>query len=331
MEIAKRLKASNKDCKLLEFIEMLNQAVVQEQQTKRSIYIVGRHCMSHSDWELGIKVLAAVMPIVKQKHFLRKHIERFQQLEPHIQRIKTGKPLITAALLQQHGIPPGKRMGRLLKEAECIAINENLNEPAPILAKLSQLSFMGRGNMMEPRTLTSLQHPLVKHLVKLRADSTYRHEHQALVLEGLKAHSRIIASCQKLLYTPAYASFASSIAGEKWQVTEAILHKISGMTSPEGIVAEIRMPPFVSLGKAKRVLALDGISDPGNMGTLLRTALALGWEAVYFLPGSCDPFNEKALRAARGAHFKLALAKGTAEHLQQWVTERRSSTTSCRS
>lgn len=172
---------------------------------------------------------------------------------------------------------------------------------------------------MESRSLTSLQHPLVKHLVKLRADSAYRHEHQALVLEGLKPIQEVSARITKIFYTSDYADYASKFSGEKWQVTEAILHKISGMTSPEGILAEIRMPPFVELGKVKRVLALDGISDPGNMGTLLRTALALGWDAAYFLPGSCDPFNEKALRAARGAHFKLALSKGTAEQLQQWV------------
>lgn len=173
--------------------------------------------------------------------------------------------------------------------------------------------------MTEVRSITSLQHPLVKHLVKLRTDSEERYAHQALVLEGVKPIREVSSLITKLFYTPAYAAVAHSISGEKWQVTEAVLHKISGMSSPEGIVAEIRMPPFVSLDKAQRVLALDGVSDPGNVGTLLRTALALGWEAVYFLPESCDPFNEKALRAARGAHFKLALAKGTAEQLQQWV------------
>lgn len=173
--------------------------------------------------------------------------------------------------------------------------------------------------MIEGRSITSLQHPLVKHLVKLRTDSDYRYQNQSLVFEGLKPIEEVSSSIIKLLYTEAYLSAAQSIQGEKWLVTEAILHKISGMTSPEGILAEIRMPPFVSLDKAKQVLALDGISDPGNLGTLMRTALALGWETIYFLPGSCDPFNEKALRASRGAHFKLALAKGTAKQLQQWV------------
>jgi RNA methyltransferase, TrmH family len=173
--------------------------------------------------------------------------------------------------------------------------------------------------MTEHRFISSLQHPLVKHLVRLRVDSAYRQEHQAIVLEGLKPIQEISAHMNKLLYTPAYSSMALSFSGEKWEVTESIVQKISGMTSPEGLIAEVRMPPFVSLENANHVLAFDGISDPGNVGTLLRTALALGWETVYFLPGCCDPFNEKVLRAARGAHFKLALAKGSPDQLHRWV------------
>lgn len=178
--------------------------------------------------------------------------------------------------------------------------------------------------MMEtPRSITSQHHPFVKHLVKLRTDGAYRHEQALLVLEGLKPIQEVSPFIAQLLYTPAYASYASSLPGEKWEITDALLHKISGMPSPEGIIAEVRMPPYVLLDKQRHVLALDGISDPGNLGTLLRTALALGWDAVYFLPGSCDPFNEKALRAARGAHFKLSLARGTAQMLCEWAEARK--------
>lgn len=173
---------------------------------------------------------------------------------------------------------------------------------------------------MMHNTITSLQHPLVKHFVKLRTDGAYRYEHQTLVLEGIKPIQEVAAHVQKILYTPsACGSIISSFSCEKWQVTEAILNKISGMISPEKIIAEVQMPSFVLLNQAKQVLALDGISDPGNMGTLLRTALALGWDTVYVLPGSCDLFNEKTIRAARGAHFKLSLAKGNVDQLREWV------------
>lgn len=172
--------------------------------------------------------------------------------------------------------------------------------------------------------ISSLQHPLVKHLVKLRDNSTYRYEQQSLLLEGPKPIQEVSVSIMRLFYTPAYASFADTIKiPEKWQITEPILHKISNMPAPEGLLAEVRLPPFQHLAQDPLVVALDGISDPGNLGTLMRTALALGWEAIYLLPGSCDVFNEKVLRAARGAHFKLKLIKGSVEQLVQWVqTER---------
>lgn len=167
--------------------------------------------------------------------------------------------------------------------------------------------------------ITSLQHPLVKHLVKLRTENGYRNEHHTLILEGMKPIQEVTSRIEKLFYTPPFAEVASALPGEKWEVTDAIIQKASGMVSPEGIIAEVKMPDFQSLDKQNRVLALDGISDPGNMGTLLRTALALGWEAVYLLPGCCDPFNEKALRAGRGAHFKLTLAAGGPKELERWV------------
>lgn len=165
--------------------------------------------------------------------------------------------------------------------------------------------------------ISSVQNPLVKHLVKLRQDGDYRKEQRLIVLEGVKPiqeASRIV----QLFYTASYASQASFFAGEKFEITEPVLRKISGMTSPEGIVAVVPMPVPISLDKQRYIVALDGINDPGNMGSLLRTALAFGWEAVYFLPGGCDPFNEKVLRAARGAHFKLPFANGTAGELQKW-------------
>lgn len=172
---------------------------------------------------------------------------------------------------------------------------------------------------MTSRDVTSLQHPLVKHFVKVRTDKAYRDQCQTVILEGLKVIQELSSEVLKVFYTSEYASFIPSCAGEKFLVTEAILNKISGMRSPEGIVAEVQMPTFSQLDVAKKVLALDGMSDPGNMGTLLRTALALGWDTLFFLPGTCDPFNEKVLRSARGAHFKLNLVKGTGEELRDWV------------
>ncbi|PKI61452.1 hypothetical protein CRG98_018135 [Punica granatum] len=64
-----------------------------------------------------------------------------------------------------------------------------------------------------------------------------------------------------------------------------------------------------------RILVLDGIQDPGNLGTLLRSAVAFNWGGVFLLPGCCDPFNDKALRASRGASFQLPIVSGYWTHL----------------
>lgn len=85
-------------------------------------------------------------------------------------------------------------------------------------------------------------------------------------------------------------------------------------------VAEVDMPKFANLSDAnttslQRLLVLERLQDPGNLGTLLRTAVALGWEACFLLPGCCDPFNDKALKAGRGAAFKLPIAKGNWDEL----------------
>lgn len=158
------------------------------------------------------------------------------------------------------------------------------------------------------KTITSTQNSLVKHWVKLRTNSQYREEHQAVFIEGRKQ----VAEAADII-----ARITTDPNGEAdYLVSEEVFDKLSGMKSPEGIAAEVRLPPPATWTTLSRLLVLDGINDPGNLGTLLRTALALGWEGAFLLPGCCDPFNEKALSAARGATFKLPLCHGTWEDLR---------------
>lgn len=137
MEIAKRLKAPNRELKLIQYMEELNQAVSEELETK----IFDRHCwanlLANPDWELGIKVLAGRYSGNDCSAFFQTYFKRFLALEPHIERLRSGKPLVSAAMLQQHGIKPGKRMGHLLKEAEKIAVHEDIHSPDAVLGKLS--------------------------------------------------------------------------------------------------------------------------------------------------------------------------------------------------
>ncbi len=177
--------------------------------------------------------------------------------------------------------------------------------------------------MRTVQKIESLRHPMVLHWVKLRTDVNYRLQQQMLLLEGSKPISELTIPIDKIIYTAAYETQANALkANQKYQISNAIVQKISGAKEPEGLLVEVKMPSFSTLSSHhNRILALDGINDPGNLGTLLRTALAFGWSTIYFLPGCCDLFNDKTLRAARGAHFKLNLIKGSFAQLHLWTTE----------
>lgn len=173
------------------------------------------------------------------------------------------------------------------------------------------------------KEISSLQHPLVKHLVKLRQNNDYRYDHHSLLIEGVKMIHEIssLFPFKTLLVTSKDLIPKNIRTEEIILATPEVIQKISGLQSPEGILAEVPMPPVSNLQGKKFIVALDAINDPGNLGTVLRTALALGWEGVFLLGEGCDPFNDKALRSSRGAVFKLPLARGNWEDLQKFALE----------
>ncbi len=174
------------------------------------------------------------------------------------------------------------------------------------------------------RVISSLTHPVVKHLVSLRDDSAYRELNNSVLVQGRKMLLELSATRELRLVVAADQSLVPPgiRAAEVIVANEAILQKIAGVVTPDGIVAEVEKPAWSTLEGATRVVALDGVSDPGNVGTLIRTALALGWQGVYFLDGCCDPYNDKALRAAMGATFRIPLAKGNWTTLQSLISQR---------
>jgi len=169
--------------------------------------------------------------------------------------------------------------------------------------------------------ISSVQHPLVKHLVKLRQNRDYRYDHHSLLVEGITMVTEMRnENGYKVIVTLDEHLLPLGIkADEIITVSEGVMKKISGVESPEGIVAEIAMPEPASLQGKRFLIAIDGVSDPGNLGTLLRSALALGWEGAFIVEGSCDPFNEKAMRAARGATFRLPIAWGNWDALEKLI------------
>lgn len=170
---------------------------------------------------------------------------------------------------------------------------------------------------MSVREISSLQHPKVKHWVKLRESRDYRYASRRVVVSGIKLLQELSSHLRfrALLVQEGSSLLAGAPADETFHVSAQILKKVTGLENPEPVAAEIEMPPQADLSTAKHLLILDGVSDPGNLGTLLRTARGLGWDGAFLTEGSTDPYNEKALRAAKGATFTLPWKSGTQKEL----------------
>lgn len=149
--------------------------------------------------------------------------------------------------------------------------------------------------------ILSLQHPKVKHFTKLLNDRKYRKETSKVLLVGEKMIAEYPHAIDCIIATEE----THFKAKEHIITTPEILEKISGLCNFSGIIAEVLIPKPQELSNAKFLLIIDKIQDPGNLGTILRTALGLGWDGVIATTGSCDFFNEKVLRACQGAIFKL--------------------------
>ncbi len=177
---------------------------------------------------------------------------------------------------------------------------------------------------MLSRKITSRQHPLVKHLISLRETSAHRSATRSClitssaVLRELPRHWRV----KLLLVTEGY-SCPDREADSIIEIPEELMQKITGLMKPGPVAAEVAMPTLSgSLQELERfpyLLLLDGVSDPGNCGTLLRTAHCLGWQGAIFTEGSVDPFNDKALRAGKTAPFHLPLARCSRNQLLEWL------------
>lgn len=152
-----------------------------------------------------------------------------------------------------------------------------------------------------------LTHNQAKELAKLRESKKARHDAQEVLVLGKKI-------CQELPQGLVKQVYSSEKNKTHCYTSDSLMQKLWGLKHPEGFAAKVKMPPY-QLPKAKeRWLILDTINDPGNLGTLIRSALGFGFDGV-FLIGGCDPYNEKSLRAAKGATFKLKLGQGSAQDL----------------
>jgi RNA methyltransferase, TrmH family len=101
------------------------------------------------------------------------------------------------------------------------------------------------------------------------------------------------------------------------------LHSIATTEAPQGVLVAAEIPRFalgdVSLGERELVVMLDAVQDPGNFGTIVRSADAFGAAFVCALPGSVDPWNPKSVRAAAGSSLRVPVVEAAADVVIEYL------------
>ena len=147
----------------------------------------------------------------------------------------------------------------------------------------------------------------------------FRLEHGLFLVEGYKTIEellksdleivRIIAS-EKALENPNISSLKISE-----RVSNKDLERISNMKSASSIIAIVKIPEINSVDLIGKTILLDDIQDPGNLGTIIRTAHWFGFKQIVCSENSVDLFNHKVIQASMGAVFKMKIAYADLEHL----------------
>lgn len=148
--------------------------------------------------------------------------------------------------------------------------------------------------------IESLQNDFVKHLVKLK-QKKYRDLHQEYLVEG----EHLIEELKKTNLK--YQIIATD--GEcDVKISDKIAKKISASVSGSNIFAlvENKEDP-IKFGK--RHILVDGVQDPGNLGTMIRTAYSFGFDAIYISQTSADHLSQKTLRSSQGAVFHIPIIR----------------------
>lgn len=165
--------------------------------------------------------------------------------------------------------------------------------------------------------ITSARNPKLRHIRALLEHPRARREAGAFVVEGVRLAEEALHAgweAQLVLYSASLPArgraVVESFAGRGAPVEEVaphVLKSVSDTETPQGILAVLAICPLPLPAAPNFVLIPDGVRDPGNLGTILRTASAAGVQAVLLPPGAADAYAPKVVRSAMGAHFRLPI------------------------
>lgn len=158
--------------------------------------------------------------------------------------------------------------------------------------------------------LTSKNNPLIKETAALK-DKKGRKEQGLFLAEGVK----MVSECRKSGAEIVKVFVSESYRGETFseaavRVSDNVFRFLSEEKTPQGILCSVKIPRRRLCPPKESCLLLDGVSDPGNMGAILRTANAAGYTELY-LSGCTDPYSPKSVRASMSGIFFTKLYMGT--------------------
>jgi len=188
--------------------------------------------------------------------------------------------------------------------------------------------------------IVSLSNERVRRVQALQRGTRRRYQEGLFIAEGARLVQEAFAANVPIHEVFHTAAFAESTPGSAlvtvcierasscWEVSAEVMQALADTETPQGILIVLSIPAFQCEIAAPLTLIPDAIRDPGNLGTMLRTAWAAGVQAVFLSPGCVDAFSPKVLRAGMGAQFHLAVERsawdtiaGLGKHLTFYLAE----------
>lgn len=176
--------------------------------------------------------------------------------------------------------------------------------------------------------ITSISNSKIKRVRQLINSKKHRDREQKTVIEGVRLTEEILRANVEIelcLYTNHLSERGKRCVRrirengyDIEEVNPALMERISDTVASQGILLVIPYPK-IPLGKnIEPLIVLDKIQDPGNLGTILRTAAAMNIVAAFLTPGTADPFAPKVMRAAMGAQFHLPIRYKNAQDIHNF-------------
>lgn len=164
--------------------------------------------------------------------------------------------------------------------------------------------------------ITSLKNPKVAAWKALK-DRKGRRESGCFLVEGRKMVEEALASAfdVETVLVQEGMELPDGLTMPVYELPEHVLTAVCDTKTPQGIAAVVRMKEQSALGK--HIVVLDGVQDPGNVGTILRTLDAFEADGLVLLPGCADPFSPKTVRSSMGAVFRRPVWTCTVETFAQ--------------